>query len=310
MATLTEVESFRSTLDDVNTMAARDLDMIFSQIVAGLSLQPWEVRDVLADVMPGVMDPYASTIGNITTDFYYTDRTAQGVSGYYRGTPAAQLPAEGQMRSLAGKATSVLYKDPMATAAAVGLLVGGAQRLLFNVERDTTWELAGNDPSGPVNYQRMTTSDEPCDFCIVLASRGAVFSEESSEQVVGRGVPVRITRNGRRMGGGIRPRGPRTIGEAYHDNDKCVGIAVHAGNDIQMQMKAAEHFDRYAEARAWVSENQPRDLKWTQTKAPDGSLKRKYRWEDSATNEIINDKAQTRRILAAMRRIRKEQSGA
>lgn len=304
MATLTEVEQLRSTLDDVNTMAVRDVTDLFLQIVAGLELEPRAAQNLMAEILPGMVDPYASTIGGLTTDFYFADRTASAPATYYRGAPQVQMPEPKRLQSLAGYGVSTLYKNPLAVGAAAALIAGGLQRALFDVERDTTWALAEGDPA-PARYQRMTTSAEPCEFCIMLASRGAVFdSEMTAGAVVGRGVPVEATKG--RSGGqgkGTRPRGPRTVGQKFHDNDRCVAVAVHPGRRQEMNSKAEEHFDLYAQARAMVGAKQPRDLKWTQYKAPDGSLKRKYRWEDP-NGTVVDSEAQTKRILAAMRELR------
>lgn len=302
MATLAEVEAFRTTLEDVNMMAQTDINAIFQQLVAGLALPHQELRNVLTDVMPGVLDPYASTIGTMTQDFYYADRAGAGLAPY-RGNPAPVLPAQQQIQSLVGYGISALKANPAATALAVGLLAGGAQRLLFNTQRDTLFTLADNDPGQPT-YQRMTTSAEPCDFCIMLASRGAVYdSQASAGGVVGRGVPLGQNKGnplGGRTGKGIRPRGPKTIGERYHDNDKCVAVAVHPGRRQEMDREAVAHFELYAMARAKV-EN--RNLRYDQFKLPDGSLKRKYRWEDAA-GHIVSSDEQTKRLLAEMRKLR------
>jgi hypothetical protein len=179
---------------------------------------------------------------------------------------------------------------------------------LFDVERDTTWELSAQD-SVPVNYQRMTTHSEACDFCRMLASRGAVYSDKSATSVVGRGVPTVIYANGKRSRGkGVKARGTgakrRDLGEEYHDNDKCIGVAVHPGRAQQMEAAALENFELYADGRERVGLKSPRDLKWDQFKSPDGSLKNKYRWEDRATGEIITSKKQTNRIVNEMRKAR------
>ena len=301
MASLAEVNTMRTLMDQLNAMAGRDLRQLVAETVGRGILSPAEVTALMVDTLPALLDPYAATIAELATDFYVADReNSDSTSRFTPGVVA--LPEERRVAALAGWGTSVLVDQPGATGAVLDRLTGGAQRVLFDVERDTTWELAASDPE-PVRYQRMTTSAEPCDFCRVLASRGAVYSAESSRGVVGRGVPV----GKHKLAKGVRSRGPRAVGEDYHDNDKCVGVAVHPGRAQQMQSRAADHFEEYAAAREKVSGERPRDLVWDETKAKDGSLRRKYRWEDRATGEIVTSDTQTNRIIGAMREIRKEQ---
>lgn len=307
MAALAEVNALRDTLDDINVLATRDLAELVRQVTDGLSLSPREVSDTLVELLPQLAYPYAATIVELATDFYMADRSAAGVKSPYR-PEAAPLPEDRRMAALAGYGASVLYEDPANVTKMLDVMSGGMQRALFDVERDTIWELGSQDEV-PVNYQRMTTSAEPCDFCRMLASRGAVYSDKSSTSVVGRGVPTVIYANGKRnRGKGIKARGKgpkrRDLGEDYHDNDKCIGVAVFPGRAQQMEAKALENFELYAEARGYVSDERPRDLYWDQTKSADGSLKRKYRWQDRATGEVVTSKDQTNRIVDAMRKIR------
>lgn len=305
MATLAEVESLRTVLDDVATLAQRDVNDIFYQLVNGLELTPDLMQDVMRDVLPGVINPYAATAANLSTEFYFADREAARVGSYYSRPPGAALPAQQAIRSLAGYGTQALINNPAATGLALALVAGGMQRLLFNVQRNTMFKLADSDPAQP-RYQRMTTSAEPCEFCIMLASRGAVYeSEGSAGAVVGRGVPLgqnKGSSTGGRIGKGIRPRGPKLIGERYHDNDRCVAVAVHSGRRQEMDRAAVGHFELYAEARARL---EPRNLKYNTYKLPDGSLKRMYRWEDDAGHIVTNDD-RVKQMMKLMREIRKE----
>lgn len=312
MATLAEAEVLRSELSDLATMAQSDINGIFHQIVTGLDLDPDQARDILTDVVPSMLDPYAANAAAITQDFYYADRRAQGVTTPYHGNPAPVLPAKAQYTSLVGKGTSLLLQNPELLFTAGALLAGGAQRLLFNASRETTFHLADKDPV-VTRYQRMTTSAEPCEFCIMLASRGAVYrSSESNDRVVGRGVPLgtvkgHLVRPGDKVagarGGGVKPRGPRSIGERFHDNDKCISVAVHENNSQELTDAATEYYEMYAAARAKLYDERPRTLQWRKVQLKGGEEVRRHYWTDDA-NEIVTSQDQTRRLLAEMRKIR------
>lgn len=84
-------------------------------------------------------------------------------------------------------------------------LAGSAQRLALAGERDTVADtIASSDEI--VGWRRVTDAD-PCAWCAMLASRGAVYrTAGSAGGVVGRG-------------GGVR--GARALGQSFHDHDQC-----------------------------------------------------------------------------------------
>lgn len=90
------------------------------------------------------------------------------------------------------------------------------QRLIMQPARDTVVESAERDPAG-ARWARVPTGTGTCAFCLVMASRGALYtSRAAASQVVGR------------RG---RPRGSRGLGDRYHDDCNCVATPLWPGSD-------------------------------------------------------------------------------
>lgn len=94
-------------------------------------------------------------------------------------------------------------------------LPAAAQRLAYAGGRETV-EATVKESDVILGWRRVTDGD-PCAFCALLASRGAVFlSEKSATTVVGRrGVA----------------RGNRAVGESYHDGCGCIAEPLYEHED-------------------------------------------------------------------------------
>lgn len=92
----------------------------------------------------------------------------------------------------------------LARRAMTSRLAGSATRLTLAGSRETIADTAEASPA-IARYRRVAQSGA-CDFCEMLAGRGAVYTAESAGRVVGRAG---------------RPRGNRRIGQSYHDQCRC-----------------------------------------------------------------------------------------
>ena len=250
MASLAETNELRRQVQDLVTLGVRDLTTLLRTLRGE---NPAEVAGLLAEMLSPLADPYAAQIGELSADFYMADRATQGVTTAMQ-PPAPVLPEPDRLAALARWGVGPLFLETPDHSLVASRLAGGLTGILGDVQRDTTIRFAEEDPA-EVRYQRMPQAG-CCAFCAMLASRGAVYSSEAAATgVVGRGVPVSKT-TGRRggQGKGIRARGSRGMGEKFHDFCRCVGVAVHAGRRQQMDARAEEYFEAYAEARAKVDE--------------------------------------------------------
>ena len=129
-------------------------------------------------------------------------------------TPIVARPDPVQLTTALGVAGPVAFKKNMARTGddVVALrvmrtrLVGSAQRLALGGARQTTTLTIARSPQ-IIGFRRVT-GPNPCDFCSMLAGRGAVYkTSDRAAFVVG--------------GRSGQPRGSRRVGQSYHDHCNC-----------------------------------------------------------------------------------------
>ncbi|MCA1191623.1 hypothetical protein [Saccharopolyspora sp. 6V] len=93
---------------------------------------------------------------------------------------------------------------------------GAGSRHVLDAGREALREQVANDPAKPL-WARIT-DEAPCDFCAMLASRGAVYVTRQSA----------LHSSNRRRTAGTRSR----WGEAYHDNCGCTAEPQFSGSSL------------------------------------------------------------------------------
>lgn len=150
-------------------------------------------RDVLAVILPDLVGYYGSASASLAADWYDDLRDQAGVDSRFRAI-AAELPDQGALDSLVGWGTQPLWPRertwideegaeqreilPADPAAALGRVTGGFQRIVGDAHRDTVIGSLTRDPSAK-GWSRQTTGLS-CDFCVMLAGRGAVYSAKTA----------------------------------------------------------------------------------------------------------------------------------
>lgn len=269
------------------------------------SESPAVQREALMDLLPLLGSQYASATGEVAAVFSGELMELQEVR-----KPVApetlELPPVQSWHALAGFGASDRVFERGGMMLAYSLLAGGLTKRLTEFAADT---MIGN-----AGIQSVSTSAARvpkagcCAFCGMLASRGAVYSEESAGVVGGRGLPVEATILGynargnaiRKSGGqalGVKTRGSRAIGESFHDHCRCEIVTLTAGNEAQLQADADKYYEAYRESADKV--NDGLTLKVTDVSTKE-RLKNKYEWVN-ADGEARNAKERTADILTAMR---------
>jgi hypothetical protein len=128
----------------------------------------------LTDILPTLVDEYGSAATALGADWYEEYRAESGVTDRFTAL-VAPLPDRGRTDALAGWATS--FKDRYDPIAAQQKVTGGLQRIVANADRQTVMGSATADPKA-VGWKRVGGGD--CDFCRMLISRGAVYSEATA----------------------------------------------------------------------------------------------------------------------------------
>ena len=247
MTTLAQVSDFRAAIDDLSTLAVRDL----REVLRGLEkATPAEVRNVLKDVLPQLVTPYVEASGQMAAS-WYEDLRAVAVGGAFTAVSAARVDTA-QVKGLVGWGVSPLFGQSQSTV--LSLTSGGLQRLVAGGARDTIQQNAHSE-QGATGYARIPRTG-CCAFCGMLASRGPIYrSKASSSTVVGRGVDssIALDENGNRragyvggVGGGVKARGSQDIGLDYHRNCRCMAAPVFQGETF-FEPVQTKYLDMYQE---------------------------------------------------------------
>lgn len=161
----------RNAVDDLNTLAARDLRSIWRQVSTAT-----QAREALADVLPALIHTYGVAAGAVAADWYDELRDDLNVDRRFSAIVADLGQTGGE--ALAGWGVGPLFAATPDWKSAQVLIEGGLQRRIANAARETVSTSAIEDP-GARGWQRSASGG--CAFCQMLASRGAVFSESSAD---------------------------------------------------------------------------------------------------------------------------------
>lgn len=159
-------EQLRSRVAQLVRAAGGDFDLIWSK-VAGSP----ELLDALADLLPSLIGTYGPAIGFVAADWYDDARAEREVRGRFQAVPA-DIRGSGVGPLLGWAAETSTTEDALKA-----LILGGLQRRLANFSRQTVMQSTVADPQarGWMRAARVTG----CDFCRMLAGRGAVYTEAS-----------------------------------------------------------------------------------------------------------------------------------
>lgn len=157
----------RSQIAHVTNLASKDLAALWRQVSDAA-----QARVALMDVLPALVETYGQAAAALAAHWYDDARLKAGVGGSFTAIPAA--PGDRGARALAGWATSTA--TDMTTLEA--LILGGLQRRIGDAARETVMGSAAADPQAS-GWQRQAFGG--CEFCQMIAGRGAVFSEASAD---------------------------------------------------------------------------------------------------------------------------------
>lgn len=167
------LRQFEQANDGIAALVERDL-MAF---LASLNLaRPDAVKLDLFDYMPVLIGQYGDIAATVAGDWFEELRDAEGVSGTFRVPLADPVPLD-QVNSRLGYATRAagpLFLGDSATLFAFLSMM--ANEYALQPGRDTVMQAAHKDDAA---WARVP---EPgaCKFCLMLASRGFVYSKDTA----------------------------------------------------------------------------------------------------------------------------------
>ena len=218
------LEQFRLANAELSRRVGAELEDFF----ASLNLaRPEMARDALLEFLPILTAQYGDVAAALAADWYEEARAASGAAGRFRALTAAAVPAEAveaKVRYLAGH---LWTPEP---AAMLGGLLTAADKYVKQPGRDT---VANNAKREGVRWARVPTGAKTCSWCLVLASRDAVFLSEKSAS--------------RRAGGG-----------KYHGDCDCQAVRIAKKADYPEGYLPDDYYAMYQAAR---NEAQSGDIK-------------------------------------------------
>lgn len=174
MATAAQVEAFRGGLASLLELARRDLLSVWGPLDYS---DARSVAAVLEAAFPDLIQTYGSTAALLAVDFYDELRGVAPSVERFRSVMAEDVNVE-QAQAKARWAIGPLFgvADP---AQALNNLVLGTDHLVKQFSRDTIAKNTAKDPSRAM-YARVPGGRDTCAFCLMLASRGAVYGSSSA----------------------------------------------------------------------------------------------------------------------------------
>lgn len=162
----------RAAVAGLSTIAARDLKRLWQP-----SLSADRAKERLLNVLPDLSRTYRLASSTVAADWYDELRDARKVRGRF----AAVVPDldDAGADALAGWAVGPLFDAEPSWERAFALAEGGLQLRIANAARDTVRLSSVADPRAR-GWER-EASAASCDFCHLLAGRGAVYTEATAD---------------------------------------------------------------------------------------------------------------------------------
>lgn len=166
---------FEQANDGIASLVERDLDAFLASLNLG---RPGAAKLDLFDYIPVLVSQYGDMAAGVAADWFEELRASEGVRGRFVAPLAPSVPDE-VVKGRLGFATRpdgpLFLGQTDALTGFLGLMVN---EYALQPGRDTVIEAAREDNAA---YARIP---EPgaCKFCLMLASRGFVYSKESAGQ--------------------------------------------------------------------------------------------------------------------------------
>jgi len=165
----TTLPRLNSVLQTLSAAALADLEQLWG-------LSPTELAVALFDLLPGLVDTWGEASAAAAADWYDELRDTEDIPGRFNAIvePLGDLGAE----ALAGWAAEPLHLPDPDVLSARSRVEDGFQKRLVNSANLVVTGAAAEDPNAR-GYMRQTRPGA-CKFCIMVASRGAVYTKKSA----------------------------------------------------------------------------------------------------------------------------------
>ena len=223
MVSQAEFDLFVESQRGVRRLALRDLQAWWTTVE---HLSPSEIKAAAQEFVPMLANTYGEVSATAAADFYEVARSESTARGLYRASLGRSDAVAQSARSI-GWASSPLFESD--AAAALDRLSSVVDSAALQVGRDTIIHNSNRDPSRP-RWARVTVG-KTCAFCIMVASRGAVY------------------------------RSAATAGRDFHAKCDCEPVpSWDQGKDLPPSYDEGELFGLYDRARANAGSGNPKAI--------------------------------------------------
>ena len=175
MPTSSDVRLLVAANRKVTSLALAEFESVWLSIDASDALA---AKRVLLGATPGLVAKYGDLAATLAADLYEQWRSDAGVRGLYVPLTADPAPV-GQVQASVRFAIGSLFQASPDAAAVHELLAADViGRNIANQSRATIAANAKRDPAKP-RYARIPIG-RTCEFCVMLASRGAAYHSEDT----------------------------------------------------------------------------------------------------------------------------------
>lgn len=177
MTSQADFEDFVESQRGVRRLVLRDLAAWWTTVE---HLSPEEIRTAAKEFVPLLAQTYGEVSAAAAADFYDAARSSSVARGRFAASLAPNGAAAQAARSVGWGVAPIFSEDP---AAALGRLSIAVDAASLQVGRDTVMHNNRRDPSGP-RFARVPVG-KTCAWCLMLASRGAVYRSADSAGAAG-----------------------------------------------------------------------------------------------------------------------------
>lgn len=214
-----DVETLRAANAELSRLVEAELSDFFASM-SGAS--PEAVRDALLEVVPALVSEYGDVAATASAEWFEQ----------VYGSPArlaAPLPSSAVQQGVRFAAGHLWTPEP---AAIVGLLATQVDKWVKQPGRDTIARSAERDG---LRWARVPSGAKTCAWCLVLASRDAVYLTERSAT-----------------------KGAN--GSDYHGKCDCVAVPMESVDDYPEGYDPGGLYDTYMAARSASGSNDVKDI--------------------------------------------------
>lgn len=180
MATLEQVEAFRLNTASLVTLAQKDLADFWRTLD---TTDARFVQIMLAEFYPDLVQTYGSTAALLAADYYDELRDLPPSVKRFRAVMDEPVNVE-QAVAVSRWGVGPIFSPTPDPLSALTLISDAVQRLVLQPARNTVVNSTFRDPVR-TGFARVPSGATTCAFCLMTASRGAVYS---SKQAAGYGM--------------------------------------------------------------------------------------------------------------------------